>query len=249
MRLAPREPRSESHLSGGGTRWPGLSPQHQAMKRKDRTAASSTAAVWVVAGYVAAQMLADVLSLKIALIAGLSIDAGTLVYPFTFTLRDLVHKLLGRPAARAVIVAAAGINLVMAAFFGLAAWLPPDPSWPLQEEFAAVLTPVWRIVLASIAAELISQFVDTEIYHLWVSRVTRRFQWARVLVSNSVSVPIDSLVFSWGAFGGRYVSATVWSIVLSNVLVKGAVTLATLPGIYVVPDTAVTPGTHTDVND
>lgn len=219
------------------------------MKRRDRTAAASTAGVWVVAAYVGAQMLADILSLKIASVAGLSIDAGTLIYPFTFTLRDLVHKLLGRGAARAVIVAAAGINLAMAAFFGLAAWLPPDPSWPLQEEFAAVLTPVWRIVLASIAAELISQFVDTEIYHVWVTRVTRRFQWARVLVSNSISVPIDSLVFSWGAFGGRYVSATVWSIVLSNVLVKGAVTLATLPGIYLVPDAAATPEPRGDVED
>ena len=211
------------------------------MKRRDRPAVSATVGVWVVAAYVAAQMLADVLSLKIASVAGFSIDAGTFVYPFTFTLRDMVHKLLGRAAARSVIVAAAGINLLMAAFFGLAAWLPPDPSWPLQEEFAAVLTPVWRIVLASIAAELISEFVDTEIYHLWVSRVTRRFQWARVLVSNSVSVPLDSLVFSWGAFGGRYAGGTVWSIFLSNVLVKGAVTLASLPGIYLVPDTGETP--------
>jgi len=206
------------------------------MKANRRSGVSSTASVWVIASYVAAQMLADVLSLKIASVAGLSIDAGTFVYPFTFTLRDMVHKLLGRSAARAVIVAAAGINLVMAAFFGLAAWLPPDPSWPLQNEFAAVLTPVWRIVLASIAAELISEFMDTEIYHLWVNRVTRRFQWARVLVSNSISVPVDSLVFSWGAFGGRYASGTVWSIFLSNVLVKGAVTLVSLPGIYLVPD-------------
>jgi len=212
------------------------------MKRKDRSAASPVVGVWVVAAYVAAQMLADVLSLKIASVAGLSMDAGTLIYPFTFTLRDMVHKLLGRAAARAVIVAAAVVNLVMAAFFGLAAWLPPDPSWPLQEEFAAVLTPVWRIVVASIAAELISEFLDTEIYHIWVSRVTRRFQWARVLVSNSVSVPVDSLVFSWGAFGGRYLSGTVWSIFLSNVLVKGAVTLVSLPGIYLVPGSEETPG-------
>jgi uncharacterized integral membrane protein (TIGR00697 family) len=181
-------------------------------------------------------MMADVLSLKIAWVAGFSVDAGTFVYPFTFTLRDMVHKLLGRAAARAVIVAAAVINLIMAALFAFAAWLPADPSWPLQGAFAAVLAPVWRIVIASIAAELVSEFADTEIYHLWVTRVTRRFQWARVLVSNSVSVPLDSLIFSWGAFGGRYVSATVWSIFVSNVIIKGMVTLASLPGIYLVPN-------------
>ena len=204
------------------------------MDRSDRSLLSWVG-VWVIAAYVAAQMMADVLSLKIASIAGFSVDAGTFVYPVTFTLRDMVHKLLGRTSARAVIVAAAVINLLMAALFGFAAWLPADPSWSLQNEFAAVLTPVWRIVLASIAAELISEFTDTEVYHLWVTKVTRRFQWARVLVSNSFSVPVDSLVFSWGAFGGRYASATVWSIFLSNVIVKGAVTLVSLPGIYLVP--------------
>ena len=206
------------------------------MKRSTGAAILTTLGVLVVAAYTAAQMLSDVLSLKIALVAGFSIDAGTFTYPVTFTLRDMVHKLLGRRAARAVIVAAGVINLVMAGMFALAAWLPPDPTWALQREFAAVLTPVWRIVIASIAAEIVSEFTDTEIYHLWVTRVTQRYQWARVLVSNSVSVPLDSLIFCWGAFGGQLPAVTVWSIFWANVLVKGAVTLVSLPGIYLVPE-------------
>ena len=194
----------------------------------------TSTAVLVVASYIAAQMLSDVLSLKIALVAGFSIDAGTFIYPFTFTLRDLVHKLLGRRVARQLIITAAAINLLMAGLFAFAAWLPPDPSWNLQHEFAAVLTPVWRIVVASIAAEVLAELTDTEAYHLWVTRVTRRFQWMRVLVSNSVSVPLDSLIFCWGAFGGVLPAATVWSIFWANVLLKGAVTLLSLPGIYLV---------------
>jgi uncharacterized integral membrane protein (TIGR00697 family) len=206
------------------------------VKRSDSVTSLTITGVLVVAAYVAAQMLSDVLSLKIAFVAGFSIDAGTFVYPFTFTLRDMVHKLLGRPAARAVIVAAGVVNLVMAGLFAFAAWLPPDPTWPLQREFAAVLAPVWRIVVASIVAEIASEFTDTEIYHLWVTRVTRRYQWARVLVSNSVSVPLDSLLFAWGAFGGQLPVPTVWSIFWANVLVKGAVTLMSLPGIYLVAE-------------
>ena len=206
------------------------------MKRSDGVLSLTISGVLVVAAYVAAQMLADVLSLKIAVVAGFSMDAGTLIYPFTFTLRDMVHKLLGRAATRALIVAAGVINLVMAGLFAFTAWLPPDPTWPLQQAFAAVLTPVWRIVIASIVAEIASEFTDTEIYHLWVTRVTRRFQWVRVLVSNGISVPLDSLIFCWGAFGGQYPGATVWSIFWSNVIVKGMVTLVSLPGIYLVPE-------------
>jgi len=206
------------------------------MKHTNRAVSLTITGVLLVATYVAAQMLSDVLSLKIALVAGFSIDAGTFIYPFTFTLRDMVHKLLGRSAARTVIVAAGAINLLMAGCFAFAAWLPPDPTWPLQREFVAVLTPVWRIVLASIVAEVASEFTDTEIYHLWVTQVTHRYQWARVLVSNSVSVPLDSLIFCWGAFGGQLPAATVWSIFWSNVIVKGGVTVVSLPGIYLVPE-------------
>jgi len=197
-------------------------------------AIATTAGVVVIAAYVSAQMLSDVLSLKIALVGLFSVDVGTFVYPLTFTLRDLVHKLLGRSAARTAVAAAGVINLVMAASFAFAAWLPPDPTWPLQQEFAAVLSPVWRIVVASIAAELVSELIDTEIYHLWVTRITRRFQWARVLVSNAVSVPLDSMIFCWGAFAGALPAATVWSIFWANVLMKGAVTAISLPGIYLV---------------
>jgi uncharacterized integral membrane protein (TIGR00697 family) len=192
--------------------------------------------ILVTSAYIAAQMLADVTSLKIAVVGGFSIDAGTFVYPLTFTLRDLVHKIVGAAGARLLIVTAAVINLVMALVFAFTAALPPDPSWPLQDAYASVLTPVWRIVIASILAEVIAELIDTEVYRLWVERVTRRYQWARVLISNSVSVPLDSLVFCWVAFGGALPDAVVWSIVISNVLVKGATTLVSLPAIYLVPE-------------
>lgn len=67
--------------------------------------------------YVAAQVLSDITSLKITEVAGFSMDAGTLIYPVTFTLRDLVHKVAGKQVARTLIVVAAGVNLFMAGLF------------------------------------------------------------------------------------------------------------------------------------
>jgi uncharacterized integral membrane protein (TIGR00697 family) len=198
------------------------------------TRSTLSAAILLASVYIAAQILADVGSLKIAVVLSFSIDAGTFIYPITFTLRDLVHKRLGKRAARQLIFLAGAINLFMAGFFAFAAWLPSDRSWGLGGEFSRVLGPVWRIVLASIAAEVLAELVDTEVYHLWVTRVTRRYQWVRVLLSNSVSVPLDSLIFCWGAFGGALPAATVWSIVTANILLKGIVTVVSIPGIYLV---------------
>jgi uncharacterized integral membrane protein (TIGR00697 family) len=202
--------------------------------RENRLIPLSAAGIILVSLYIAAQIISDVASLKIAVVFGLAVDAGTFIYPITFTLRDLVHKRLGKQAARLVIVLAGAINLFMAAFFAFSAWLPGDPSWELAGDFSRILGPVWRIVIASIAAEIAAEMVDTEVYHLWVTRITRRHQWARVLVSNTFSVPLDSLIFCWAAFGGLLPASTVWSIFLANIIVKGLVTFLSIPGIYLV---------------
>jgi uncharacterized integral membrane protein (TIGR00697 family) len=198
-----------------------------------------TVGIVVISLYIAAQLLSDIASLKITLIAGFSMDAGTFIYPLTFTIRDLIHKRLGKQVARTVIILAAGINLFMALFFQFTAWLPQDPSWGLGREFAAVLGPVWRIVIASIVAEVISELIDTEIYHLWKTRITEKYQWIRVLSSNAVSIPVDSLIFCWGAFGFLLPHEVVWSIFFANVIVKGAVTIVSLPAIYLVKEKEV----------
>ncbi|OWY62587.1 hypothetical protein B7486_57625, partial [cyanobacterium TDX16] len=69
------------------------------------------AAIIVIAAYAGAQVVADITSVKIGVVFGRAVDMGTFVYPITFTLRDLVHKMLGRSAARTLVVTTAGINL------------------------------------------------------------------------------------------------------------------------------------------
>jgi len=205
-------------------------------KKLNRSKTEMNTILLVVSGYIAAQMMSDIASLKIIMLFGFSMDAGTLIYPITFTLRDMIQKTAGRKAARLVIWTAAGINILMACLFWLVSILPADTSAGTQEAFAAVLSPVWRIVFASIVAEVISELIDTEFYTFWVERITKRYQWARVLFSNAASVPIDSLAFCWLAFGGVMPASVVWSIFWANVILKGITTLISLPGIYLVKE-------------
>ena len=205
----------------------------------------SRLAIAAVGAYVGAQVVSDITSLKIGTAFGRAVDMGTWIYPITFTLRDVVHKALGKRAARTLVITAAFVNLAMAAYLQWVARQPSDASYPLGDEFQAVLGPIWRIVVASIVAEVISELVDTEVYHWFVSKVTTRHQWARVAVSNAVSVPIDNVVFVIGAFGAIPLMqdhaltlpwADVWDIFVVNLTIKAAVSALSLPFIYLTPD-------------
>jgi len=162
-------------------------------------------------------------------------DAGTLVYPFTFTIRDLVHKVAGKQVARALILGAAAINLFMAGLFWVVDRLPALPGvGPQTDLFGAVLSPVWRIVFASILAEVVAELIDTEVYSRWVARFGERRQWGRVLASNAVAVPVDSAIFVLVAFAGVLSMGNVGETFLTNVVVKSVVTVVSIPWIYLV---------------
>jgi len=57
-----------------------------------------------------------------------------------------------------------------------------------------------------------------------------------VLVSNALSIPVDSFIFSFLAFWGIMPTAVVLSIFFSNMIIKGITTLISIPGIYLVPE-------------
>lgn len=203
----------------------------------------SQAALISIGVYIGCQVISQVTSLKIGVVLGRAVDMGTFVYPITFTLRDLVHKSAGRRAARTMILTSAAVNLFLAAYLAWTVRIESDPSWGLGDAYADVLGPIWRIVIASLLAMVVSELIDTEVYHWWVTKVTTSHQWARVLVSNAISVPIDNAIFAIGAFAslpllrhGALDWPTVWDIFLVNLVVKGLVSIASIPLIYLVPD-------------
>ena len=211
--------------------------------------------IWIVVAltglYFACQIIADVSATKLVEMWGIVLPAGSMIFAVTFTLRDMIHKRLGRSWARICIVLAAVFNLLMAGYFLLVAALP-SPVWFQAEAEAwnAIFTFVPAIVLGSIIAELVSELLDTEVYHSWKKYAEDRWhtpQWMRVLVSNAVSLPVDSFIFALFAFvllpplfGAEALPlAAAWAIVGGQIVFKAAVTLVSMPLIYLVPEKQV----------
>lgn len=175
--------------------------------------------LFVVSLFIAFQVMADIASLRIVTVLGMSIDGGTLIYPLTFVARDLIHRLSSKVVARQVVVTAALLNLVMVGLFWLIATLSPDMAVGEQAEFGYVLLPAWRIVVASIFGEIVSGLLDGELYQLWANWKPSS-TWQRAIFSNAFSIPIDSTIFCLLAFYGTIPTSVVGSIILSNIIIK-----------------------------
>lgn len=184
----------------------------------------------LIAIYVACELIANVTASKPVAVLGMVVPAAVFIYALTFTLLDLVNEALGKEGARRVIYAALAANLLLAAYVWLAVALPPADFYGGQEAFAGVLGATPRIVLASLAAYLISSLIDAEVFAWWRQRVGR-FRWARVLLSNSVSTLVDSVLFVSLAFWGVL---PVLPLIQGQYAIKMAITVVSIPLIYLV---------------
>ncbi len=185
--------------------------------------------------YVVIGMLSNISSLRIVEVLGISMDAGTLLYPLTFTLRDLIHKKSDKKTAIHIVYIGVVMNLLMFIVFFIVSKLPADMLVGEQKEFGQVLVGSWRIVLASIVAMFISEVVDSEIYQ-WYAEKFKKYHFMRVLTSNFISVPLDSAIVTLIAFYGVMPNSVLISITLVNIAIKYIITLITVPSIYLVKE-------------
>ena len=192
--------------------------------------------------YLFFSLAGNIAATKVTYFGSLVMDAG-FIYSLTFTWRDLIHKQLGQNAAITTIWLAAAVNLLAALYFQLVVLLPAQTDWAnsggqIAWEFLFSLQ--MRIVLASILTALIAELIDTKVYHLWTRGGREKWpQWTRVFASNSVSIPVDSLLFPIIAFAGSCGAEGLQQMVWTNIIVKAIVTLLVFWTIYLVPENPI----------
>jgi uncharacterized integral membrane protein (TIGR00697 family) len=203
--------------------------------RIDRT----QAAVILSGLYLFFSLAGNIAATKVTYFGGLVMDAG-FIYSLTFTWRDLIHKQLGQKAAITTIWLSAAVNLLAALYFQLVVLLPAQTDWASaggQIAWEFLFSLQMRIVLASILTALIAELIDTKVYQLWTRGGREKWpQWTRVFVSNSVSIPADSLMFPIIAFAGVLGMEGLQQMVWTNIIVKALVTALVFWTIYLVPE-------------
>jgi uncharacterized integral membrane protein (TIGR00697 family) len=189
--------------------------------------------------YLFFSLAGNIAATKVTYFGGLVMDAG-FIYSLTFTWRDLIHKQLGQKAAVTTIWLSAAVNLLAALYFQLVVLLPAQTDWANgggQTAWEFLFSLQMRIVLASILTALIAELIDTKVYQLWTRGGREKWpQWTRVFASNSVSIPVDSLLFPIIAFAGIVGAQGLQQMVWTNIIVKALVTALVFWTIYLVPE-------------
>ena len=167
--------------------------------------------------------------------------AGNLFFPISYILGDVMTEVYGFARARRAIwagFAAMGFATLMSAFI-LAMPASPDSDYNkvLQPALETVFGNTWRIVVASMLAFWVGDFVNSYVLEKKKIWTEGRMLWTRTIGSTICGQSIDSLLFYPVAFYGIMDNRTLSALMIFNVLFKIGVEVVATPLTYLVVNT------------
>lgn len=192
--------------------------------------------------YTASTIIANILSVKMILLPFVfpfnTVDAGAVIFPLSFIMRDMLHKNAGRAITAVVVVTVSIITLSITALFYLTSILPAPEIWKNSghlEAFNLILIPTGRIALASVISQVISGLANTYFFSKIIRKNPLKKDMSASSISNILTAMIDSTLFTLIAFSFSYVSTKeIISIIIVNILFKWIIILLGTPLIRLI---------------
>ena len=182
--------------------------------------------------FAAVLIVSNVASSKLTSFWGLTLDAGTVLFPLSYIFGDILTEVYGYAATRRVIWMGFVSALLASLVFMCVGALPPAPEWGNQGSYESILGLTPRIVLASLVAYLVGQFVNSYVLARMKVRMAGRHLWMRTIGSTLVGELLDSAIFVLVAFSGVFAAPIIVSLVVSNYIFKVAVEALFTPITY-----------------
>ena len=171
---------------------------------------------------------------KVTTVAGVTVGAGILFYPFIYLLNDVLTEVYGYARARrAVWMGLAGLVFAALVTATITA-MPPSPEWHDQKAYETVFGLAPRIVLASLIAFVAGEFVNAFVLAKLKVATGGAFLWLRTIGSSIVGVGVDSLIFYPLAFWGVWSPALLLTVMATEYAIKVGGEVVATPFTYAV---------------
>jgi uncharacterized integral membrane protein (TIGR00697 family) len=184
----------------------------------DRRVLGSPWLLLITGMFVMALVLSNIVAVKLVEVWDRVFDAGTLLFPLTYLIGDVLTEVYGYRRSRLVIWVGFAASLVSIGAIQIAIALPAAGFWEEnQAAYETVLDSTWRIFLASLAAYLVGEFTNAYVLAKLKIATHGRWLWLRTSTSTIVGEGLDSAIFSTIAFAGTGVPlanqiVTIWVI-------------------------------------
>lgn len=186
---------------------------------KIQTKKISTVQALLTTLYVVCFVISNVLAAKQYIFIGdIALNCGTLTFPITYILSDIFSEVYGYRWSRASFAMAFGFGVLAVAFIEIAIFMPYPEFWTNQEAFATTLGNTPRMLLASMAAFAVGDYMNDKVFKRMKAKHQEELKGfgKRAIVSSFIGETFDSLIFFPIAF---------WGIVPLNTMVITAIAL------------------------
>lgn len=177
-----------------------------------------------------------------------NLTAGVIIWPVVFIATDIINEYFGKAGVKKVSLLTVLLILYAFLVITIVTGLPPAPFWLEVNKVDAAGNPfninyafnsVYRqglgIIIGSVVAFLLSQFLDATVFH-WLRRFTgSRKIWLRATGSTLVSQLVDSFVVLYVAFFlfGNWPLQQVLSVAVINYIYKFCIAILLTPLLYI----------------
>lgn len=174
-----------------------------------------------------------------------TMTAGVLLWPAVFIMTDIINEYFGMRGVRVLSWLAAVLIAYAFIMVALARWLPPAGFWEFttledgsafsrEMAFDTIFRQGMWIIVGSLVAFLIGQFLDVIVFHRLKKVTGERYLWLRATGSTLISQFIDSFVVLFIAFyiGGDLSLPRVIALGLVGYSYKFAVAILLTPILY-----------------
>ena len=174
-------------------------------------------------------IFANLFDARLISIGGLITDAGTIIFPMTFLLSDLITEVYGYKYARRAIWCGFLFNLLFILYGQVVIHLPSPIFSTHNDLFAALLALNIRIVAASLISYLVSEPLNAIMMAKLKIKMKGKGMGYRLMLSTAASSGLDSVLFGSLAFYGMISTFNLVILIATMWLIKISIEILGLP--------------------
>lgn len=181
---------------------------------------------------------------------GMDQTLGNTLFAATFLATDILSEIYGKKEASKGVLAGifTSLTFILLSFFWVH-YIPAESDWA-SEFVKGLFTNTPRMLLSSLIAYAISEWIDVFLYHAWWNLTEKKtgshtkMLWFRNNFSTLISQFVNIVIFNFGAFLGIYEFKELLSITGACYVIYIITSLLDTPFVYLARKISVTQDTN-----